>query len=96
MTREGPHIGLMNTLRTQLLEVAEAYCAVKSISLSTLSHKIVNDGKVLPRVAKGSDIYTGTLERFFVWFFDNWILGMQVKQSTREFIVQLSREDLRL
>ena len=57
-----------NALRTQLLETAAAYCAVKSISLSTLSHKIVNDGKVLPRIAKGSDIHTATFEKFMAWF----------------------------
>jgi len=71
--REAPHIGLMNNaLRTQLLETAAAYCAVKSISLSTLSHKIVNDGKVLPRLAAGGhDIQTGTFERFMAWFEEN-------------------------
>jgi hypothetical protein len=62
-----------NALRTQLLETAAAYCAVKSISLSTLSHKIVNDGKVLPRLAAGGhDIQTGTFEKFMAWFADHW------------------------
>ena len=65
-----------NSLRNQLLEVAEAYCSVKSISLSTLSHKIVNDGKVLPRVAKGSDIHTETFEKFMRWFRENWPHGI--------------------
>ena len=65
----------MNALRTQLLETAAAYCAVKSISMSTLSHKIVNDGKVLDRIAAGRDIQTATFERFMAWFFDNWPYG---------------------
>ena len=62
----------MNALRTQLLETAAAYCAVKSISMSTLSHKIVNDGKVLDRIAAGRDIQTATFERFMEWFRQNW------------------------
>jgi hypothetical protein len=94
MAREGAHIWLMNTFRTAILELADAYCAVKSISLSTLSHKIVNDGKVLPRITKGHDIHTETLEKILVWFMDNWVDGMQVSQGVREFIVFLSRADL--
>ena len=66
----------MKALRTQLLETAEAYCSVKSISLSTLSHKIVNDGKVLPRVKAGRDIHTGTFEKFMDWFYANWPRGV--------------------
>ena len=64
-----------NALRTQLMETAAASCAVKSISMSTLSHKIVNDGKVLDRIAAGRDIQTATFERFMAWFFDNWPYG---------------------
>ncbi len=72
MQREATHIWFMNALRTQLLETAAAYCAVKSISMSTLSHKIVNDGKVLDRIAAGRDIQTATFERFMAWFAQNW------------------------
>jgi|HubBroStandDraft_6_1064221.scaffolds.fasta_scaffold2139362_1 hypothetical protein len=61
-----------NTLRKQLLETASAYCAAKSISLSTISHKIVNDGKVLPRLQEGRDIHTATFEKFMAWFAQHW------------------------
>ena len=71
-----PHIGCMNDLRTQLLDTAAIYCAARSITLSTLSHKIMNDGKVLPRLAKGGhDITTETFERFVKWFRENWPVG---------------------
>ena len=75
--REATHIRFMNALRTQLLETAAAYCAVKSISMSTLSHKIVNDGKVLDRIAAGRDIHTATFEKFMEWFRNNWPRGVQ-------------------
>ena len=72
-----PYIRDMNdSLRTQLLEVATAYCAAKSISLSTISHKIVNDGKVLDRIKAGRDIHTATFEKFMRWFADNWPKGI--------------------
>jgi hypothetical protein len=66
-----------NSLRTQLLEVAEAYCAAKSISLSTISHKIVNDGKVLDRIKAGRDIHTATFEEFMRWFRNHWPVGVK-------------------
>jgi hypothetical protein len=78
-----PYIGSMNNaLRTQLLEVAEAYCSVKSISLSTLSHKIVNDGKVLDRIKAGRDIHTATFEEFMRWFRNHWPVGVRQHIST--------------
>lgn len=71
----------MNALRTQLLETAAAYCAVKSISLSTLSHKIVNDGKVLDRIASGRDIQTATFERFMDWFEEHMPAGQRFPEG---------------
>jgi hypothetical protein len=76
-----------NALRTQLLEVAEAYCAAKSISLSTISHKIVNDGKVLPRIRAGRDIHTATFEEFMRWFRINWPAGVKTPSSLSNSIL---------
>ncbi|CAM3777780.1 hypothetical protein [Litorimonas haliclonae] len=49
-------------LREKLLQRAENYCTRNGITLSTLSSRLANDGKVLPSLKTGKDLTTGRYE----------------------------------
>jgi len=55
-----------------LLRIADIYCAAKGVSRARVSTIVFNDGKILDRLASGSDLYTGRYERALRWFSDNW------------------------
>lgn len=61
------------TMTDQLLAVARAYCAARSLSLSRVSTIVFNDGKKLDAIAtKGADLATGKFEQAMKWFSTNW------------------------
>lgn len=62
----------MNTLRTQLLTVADAYCAARKRSRARISTIVFNAGTALDRIAAGKDLTTGNWERAMAWFHANW------------------------
>jgi hypothetical protein len=61
----------------QLLAVARAYCAARSLSLSRVSTIVFNDGKKLDLVARGADLQTGKFEQAIAWFSANWPDGAE-------------------
>jgi hypothetical protein len=62
----------MNLLRSQLLTVADAYCAAKGLSRARVSTIVFNAGLALDRIASGKDLNTATWERAIAWFDQNW------------------------
>lgn len=56
----------------QLLQVADAYCAARSLSRSRVSTIVFNDGKKLDLIAGGADLQTGKFEHAMTWFSANW------------------------
>lgn len=59
--------------RTQhLSNVARAYADCEGLSLSTVSTRVLNDGKKLSAIDSGAGITVRRLERALVWFSDNW------------------------
>jgi hypothetical protein len=65
----------MNTLRVQLIAVADAYCRARKLSRSRVSTIVFNAGLALDRIASGKDLTTGSWERAMRWFSDNWPEG---------------------
>jgi hypothetical protein len=61
----------------QLLAVARAYCAARSLSLSRVSTIVFNDGKKLGMVEGGADLQTGKFEQAIAWFSANWPAGAE-------------------
>ena len=68
----------MMTLREQLLHLADLYSSAATpgrrgaVKFSSISSRVFDDGKTLPRVAAGGDVTTGSYERALRWFSDNW------------------------
>jgi hypothetical protein len=62
----------MNLLRSQLLTVADAYCAARGLSRARVSTIVFNAGLALDRIAAGKDLNTATWERAIGWFDENW------------------------
>lgn len=56
----------------QLLAVSTAFCQARKVSASRASTLVFGDGKILGRLAEGSDLTTRRLEGAFQWFSDNW------------------------
>ena len=55
-----------------LLMVARRYGEIEGVPLSTVSSRVLNDGKKLRALEEGADINVGRLERALRWFSDNW------------------------
>ena len=71
------HLQIMNNLRSQLIAVADAYCAARKLSRSRVSTIVFNAGLALDRIASGKDLTTGNWERAMAWFHDNWPDGVE-------------------
>lgn len=56
----------------QLLTVARTYAEIEGVPLSTVSSRVLDDGKKLGLIAAGADIQVRRLERAMQWFSDNW------------------------
>jgi hypothetical protein len=67
----------MNTLRLQLIAVADAYCSARRLSRSRVSTIVFNAGLALDRIASGKDLTTGNWERAMAWFSSNWPEGAE-------------------
>lgn len=67
----------MNTLRSHLIAVADAYCAARRLSRARVSTIVFNAGAALDRIAAGKDITTGRWERAMAWFHQNWPEGAE-------------------
>lgn len=67
----------MNTLRSHLIAVADAYCSARRLSRSRVSTIVFNAGLALDRIASGKDLTTGNWERAMAWFHDNWPEGAE-------------------
>lgn len=60
----------------QLVQVAEAYCEARGLSLARVSVLVFNDGKKLKAIAEqGVDLSTGKFEFAMRWFSTNWPEG---------------------
>ena len=59
-------------LTSQLIEIADAYCALTGLSRSRVATVVFNDGKKLDLIAAGKDLNTRSFERAMLWFSDNW------------------------
>jgi hypothetical protein len=55
-----------------LLALARAYSEAEGIPLKTVSWRVFEDTKKLPRLLAGSDIQSRRLEKALEWFADNW------------------------
>lgn len=73
----------MNSLRLQLLTLADAYCKARKLSRARVSTIVFNAGKALDRIASGKDLTTGNWERAMAWFHDNWPEGAEWPQSVK-------------
>lgn len=62
----------MTTMREKLIEIFDLYCALKGVSPSTVSSRVLNGGGVLDRIINGGDVSTGNFERAIHWFDANW------------------------
>ncbi len=58
-------------LRSNLLALADSYCAARGISRARLATLVVNDGKFFERVGRGGDFTIRTYERFVRYFADH-------------------------
>jgi hypothetical protein len=67
----------MNTLRAQIIAVADAYCSARRLSRSRVSTIVFNAGLALDRIASGKDLTTGNWERAMAWFSRNWPEGAE-------------------
>jgi hypothetical protein len=55
-----------------LLTVAHEYAALEGVALSTVSTRVLKDGKKLSAIEDGADIQVRRLERAMQWFSDHW------------------------
>lgn len=67
----------MNSLRLQLLTLADAYCKARKLSRARVSTIVFNAGMALDRIASGKDLTTGSWERAMAWFSQNWPEGAE-------------------
>jgi hypothetical protein len=56
----------------ELLSVARRYGEIEEVPLSTVSSRVLNDGKKLRALEEGADITVGRLEDALRWFSENW------------------------
>ena len=56
----------------ELLRIAHRYGEIEGIPLSTVSSRVLNDGKKLRALETGSDITVGRLEEALRWFSEHW------------------------
>lgn len=73
----------MNTLRFQLLTIADAYCKARKLSRARVSTIVFNAGMALDRIASGKDLTTGNWERAMTWFSRNWPEGAEWPKSVK-------------
>lgn len=59
-------------LKDQLLSTASAYAAARDLSLSRVSTIVFGDGKILSKLAVGSDLTTSRYEASMAWLSANW------------------------
>lgn len=59
-----------------IIRLGGSYCDATELSLSRVSTLVFNDGKILARLAAGSDITTGRYQRALQWFSDHWPEGL--------------------
>lgn len=55
-----------------LLTLSRVYMQAEGVSITTLSHRMFNDGKKLSAIESGSDIQSRRCERAVRWLSDNW------------------------
>jgi len=60
------------TLRDDLLQTADTYCAAVNRSRARIGTIIWNDGARFDAIAKGADTTTRNFEKAMQWFSDNW------------------------
>ena len=60
-----------------ILDLCRWYCEAADIAESTLSTRVFNDGKVIGRLAEGSDLTTGRAASALRWLSDNWPTGAE-------------------
>ena len=75
----------MNTLRTQLIAVADAYATARKLSRSRVSTIVFNAGMALDRIASGKDLTTGNWEKAMAWFHDNWPVDAEWPSNVPRF-----------
>lgn len=68
---------LMNTLRMQLIHVADAFAAARKLSRARVSTIVFKAGHAIDRIAAGRDLSTGNWERAMAWFHENWPEGAE-------------------
>lgn len=67
-----PLLGGMDSA-DRLLRVAETYATTKNIALATLSKRLLNDGKRLPRLKAGTATITiSSFDNAMRWLSDRW------------------------
>lgn len=60
------------TLVEQILNLSASYAAARNLSRSRVSTIVFGDGKVIGRLANGSDLTTGRYQHAVDWFSENW------------------------
>ena len=56
----------------QFLELVDAYAAATGLAESTISTKLLNDGKGIARLRDGKDIGVRKVEEKLAWLSTNW------------------------
>ncbi len=62
-------------MTSQLLKVADAFCAARELSRGRVSTLVFNDGKKLDLIEGGADLGTRKFEDALQWFSTNWPEG---------------------
>lgn len=69
----------------ELLCVARRYGEIERVPLSTVSSRVLNDGKKLRALEEGADITVGRLEDALRWFSEHWPDGEWPSDVPRPF-----------
>ena len=56
----------------QVLRLAQAYCAISGLSLTTVGRRACDNDKIFNRLAAGHGANVLAVERAFHWFHENW------------------------
>lgn len=65
------------TLIAQITHIADIFCQARGLSMSRVSTLVFNDGKRLPSIIAGGDLYTARFEHAMSWFSANWPEGAE-------------------
>lgn len=69
------------TLRQQLIDLADAYASASGCSLQAIGREVMRDGSFFRRMRAGDGFTVKTFDRVIVWFFANWPLGLDWPES---------------